>query len=345
MIRAWMNGPHRRLNPLTGEWVIVSGQRANRPWQGQVESAGVKPAIQYDPQCYLCPGNPRAGGQRNPVYASTFVFENDFPALVPGATGEFSDERGLLVAKTEAGVCKVVCFSPRHDLSISQMEVPAITEVVNMWCEQDQQLSALPFIRHVQIFENRGAMMGASNPHPHGQIWASENVPNEVSKEAIHQNAYFTKHGSCLLCDYFSVERAGDRVVCENEGFLAVVPFWAIWPFEILLLGLRHVSRLGAMTSIEREQLADILRQVTRTYDALFGTPFPYTMGFHQQPANCSDGRGWHLHAHYVPPLLRGATIRKFMSGYELLATPQRDITAEWAAERLRKATPNGHHS
>jgi UDPglucose--hexose-1-phosphate uridylyltransferase len=266
------------------------------------------------------------------------VFENDFPALVPKDKAECSNERDLLIARSEAGVCKVVCFSPRHDLSISQMDVSAVADVVNTWCDQDRQLSALPFIRHVQIFENRGAMMGASNPHPHGQIWASESVPNEISKEEINQATYFAKHGSCLLCDYVSAEHEGERIVCRNQGFVAIVPFWAVWPFEILLVSVRHMTRLGGINHAEREQLADILQHITRTYDALFETTFPYTMGFHQQLSGGLDNPVWHLHAHYFPPLLRGATVRKFMAGYELLATPQRDITPEWAAARLRKA-------
>jgi UDPglucose--hexose-1-phosphate uridylyltransferase len=337
MILDWMDGPHRRLNRLTGEWVIVSAQRANRPWQGQMESTGETAPKQYDPECYLCPGNARAGGQRNPDYKSTFVFENDFPALVPGNNAQHTDGRDLFIARSEAGICKVVCFSPRHDLSLSQMELSAVAKVVDTWCDQDRALSAFPFVRHVQIFENRGAMMGASNPHPHCQIWASENVPNEVSKEEINQAAYLAKHGSCLLCDYVAAELNDERIVCRNPGFIAMVPFWAVWPFEILVVSARHLTRLGAMTSVEREQLADILQQIVRTYDALFEAPFPYTMGFHQQLSGEVDNPASHLHAHYFPPLLRSATVRKFMAGYELLATPQRDITPEWAADRLRK--------
>jgi len=336
-----MEGPHRRLNRLTGEWVIVSAQRADRPWQGQIEAAAEAPPA-YDPQCYLCPGNARVGGRRNPDYQATYVFENDFPALIPGESEECSDESGLFTAKTEAGVCKVVCFSPRHDLSIPKMDVSAITRVVDTWCEQDQQLSTLPFIRHVQIFENRGAAMGASNPHPHGQIWASENIPNEISKEEINQSAYLASHGSCLLCDYLAAERGSERIVYQNSAYVAMVPFWAMWPFEILLIGTKHLSRLSALTSVERELLADALQHITRAYDALFESPFPYTMGIHQQLSGVPDNPAWHLHAHYFPPLLRSATVRKFMAGYELLATPQRDITPELAAARLRKAAISG---
>jgi len=320
--------------------VIVSAQRATRPWQGQVEAVPDTPPKQYDPECYLCPGNERAGGIRNPQYSSTFVFDNDFPALIPGESNVGSEERDLLIAKGEPGVCRVVCFTPRHDLSISQMDQSAVTRVVDTWCDQDRQLSELPFVRYVQVFENRGAMMGASNPHPHCQIWAGESIPNELLKEQINQTEYLQKHGSCLLCDYVSIEKGRDRIVYANAGFVAMVPFWAIWPFEILVVSTRHMNGLNAINSGERELLADVLRRVTQCYDALFNSPFPYTMGFHQQPSGEPVNSAWHLHAHYFPPLLRGATIRKFMAGYELLATPQRDVTPEWAADRLRRVAP-----
>jgi UDPglucose--hexose-1-phosphate uridylyltransferase len=332
----WMKWPHRRLNRLTGEWVIVSAQRAMRPWQGQVETTTESPSLRYDPNCYLCPGNARAGGVRNPNYESTFVFDNDFPALLPETSTGSLNERDLLIAQSEPGICRVVCFSPRHDLSISQMDQPAVAKVVDTWCDQDRELAAFPFVRYVQIFENRGAMMGASNPHPHGQIWASASIPNEILKEQVNQNAYFEKHASCLLCDYVSAEQNGERIVCANAGFIAMVPFWAVWPYEILVVSRRHFGGMQAMTLVEREQLADILRRITGAYDGVFCAPFPYSMGLHQQPVGQTEQAAWHWHAHYLPPLLRGATIRKFMAGYELLATPQRDVTPEWAADRLR---------
>lgn len=336
MNAAWMDGPHRRLNRLTGEWIIVSAQRAMRPWLGQIEKTQSAPRKEYDPECYLCPGNLRAEGRRNPQYKSTFVFDNDFPALLPNQPIAKLEDRDLFVAESESGNCKVVCFSPRHDLSIPQMDQASVTAVVSTWCDQERELSALPFVKYVQIFENRGAMMGASNPHPHCQIWSSASVPNEIAKEENSQRDYFEKHGSCLLCDYVAAERGGERIVCANPGFVALVPFWALWPFEILVVSTRHISRIDAMTAPERELLADIMRQITASYDALFDAPFPYSMGLHQQLSNAPESPYWHLHAHYFPPLLRSATIRKFMAGYELLATPQRDITPEWAAERLR---------
>jgi UDPglucose--hexose-1-phosphate uridylyltransferase len=333
-----IQGPHRRLNCLTGEWVIVSAQRASRPWQGQIEKPPAAARKEYDPECYLCPGNLRAEGRRNPRYDSTFVFDNDFPALLPDQPAVKVAHRDLLVAESESGTCRVVCFSPRHDLSIPEMDQRAVTAVVNTWCDQEHQLSASPGIQYVQIFENRGAMMGASNPHPHCQIWSSSSIPNEIAKEENSQRSYFEKHSSCLLCDYIDAERGGERVVCSNEGFVALVPFWALWPFEILVVSTRHSSRIGDLTGEERELLADIMRQVTSGYDAVFDAPFPYSMGLHQQLSRSPEAPYWHFHAHYFPPLLRSATIRKFMAGYELLATPQRDVTPEWAADRLRRS-------
>jgi UDPglucose--hexose-1-phosphate uridylyltransferase len=334
----WMERPHRRLNPLTGAWVLVSPQRAQRPWQGKTEQVATRAAAPYDPTCYLCPGNERAGGIRNPQYTSTFVFDNDFPALTRSSLGGSLNEKDLLVAAPERGVCRVMCFTPRHDLSIPSMEMNALKAVVETWRAESISLRSLPFVKYVQIFENRGELMGASNPHPHCQMWAVENTPNEVSMEDHRQAEYAQVHSACMLCDYTRLEAHGERVVCENESFLAVVPFWATWPFEIIVLSKRHYARLEDTTEMEREQLGGILRDVTRRYDALFETPFPYTMGFHEQPQDSAAGAAaWHFHAHYYPPLLRSATVRKFMVGFELLAGPQRDITAEMAAARLRE--------
>lgn len=330
--------PHRRYNPLTREWVLVSPHRTERPWQGQVEEATAELQPEYDPSCYLCPGNGRAGKERNPQYGSTFVFDNDFAALRPETPEGGIDERGLIVAQAERGNCRVVCFSPRHDLTIGRMRVEDIGNVVDTWVAQYQELGALSFINYVQIFENRGAMMGASNPHPHGQIWANENAPNEAAKEGRTQNDYYSAHQSCLLCDYLDLElNAEARAVCENDSFLALVPFWAIWPFEIMIISKRHVTALDVLDDGERLALAGILKQVTNGYDNLFRVSFPYTMGFHQRPTDGAPHSEWHLHAHFYPPLLRSATIRKFMVGYELLAMPQRDITPESAAQRLRE--------
>jgi UDPglucose--hexose-1-phosphate uridylyltransferase len=331
--------PHRRFNPLTGDWILVSPHRNQRPWQGQTERQPEERELRYDPHCYLCPGNERAGGARNPLYETTFVFDNDFAALMRDVPrGAVSDEgKGVFIAETEAGVCRVVCFSPRHDLALANMDVPSIRKVVDVWAEQYRELGAMPEINHVQIFENRGEMMGCSNPHPHGQIWANNTVPNVPRIEQASLTRYRELNHSCLLCDYIEMERgAGERIVCENQHFVAVVPFWATWPFEILLCSKSHVPDLAALDSTARTSLADILKRITTRYDNLFETPFPYTMGFHQQPTDGVDHPEWHAHAHFCPPLLRSATVRKFMVGYELLAAPQRDITPESAAERLR---------
>jgi UDPglucose--hexose-1-phosphate uridylyltransferase len=333
--------PHRRYNPLTREWVLVSPHRMQRPWQGREEdeAAAVRPA--YDPDCYLCPGNARAGGARNPSYRSTFVFENDFAALTSGVPpcGKV-DRDGLIVAHAERGICRVVCFSPRHDLDVPAMETAQIRDVIDVWAAQYRELEAVPWIRHVQIFENRGAMMGASNPHPHCQIWSNASLPVEVKKEQGAFRSYFKSHGSCLLCRYLVLEaESGERVVLENDDFVALVPFWAVWPFETMVVSRMHCSNLDQLDDRARYGLAGIMKELTVRYDNLFRTAFPYSMGFHQCPTDGRPHPEWHLHAHYYPPLLRSATVRKFMVGYELLANPQRDITAEAAAGRLRFAT------
>jgi UDPglucose--hexose-1-phosphate uridylyltransferase len=333
----WKREPHRRFNPLTGEWVLVSPHRTARPWQGQVEEIAGARQPDYDPQCYLCPGNARAGGVRNPDYTSTFVFDNDFAALKPDTPLERFDRDGLLIAESEPGLCRVVCFSPRHDLTIANMEPAGLRRVVDVWAEQFAELGALPFIRCVQIFENRGAMMGASNPHPHCQIWSNHAIPNEIAKETAAQEAWHEGRGTCLLCEYVRREQVSrERVVEENPGFLAVVPFWAVWPFETMVLPKRHMTGIDGLADAERDDLAGILQRTTARYDRLFQAPFPYSMGFHQRPTDGEAHEEWHWHAHFYPPLLRSATVRKFLVGYEMLATPQRDITAEAAAERLR---------
>jgi UDPglucose--hexose-1-phosphate uridylyltransferase len=333
----WKQDPHRRLNALTGEWVLVSPHRTQRPWQGQVEKPALSAQPEYDPECYLCPGNPRAGGARNPQYTSTFVFDNDFAALKPGTPIDRVESGGLLVAESEPGVCRVLCFSPEHNLTMANMAPADLRVVVDAWAEQFLDLGARPDINYVLIFENRGAMMGASNPHPHCQIWSTRDLPNEIVKEQRRQATWRQEHGSCLLCDYAHIELAGrERVVEENEGFLAVVPFWAVWPFEAMVISKRHLGGMDELTEAERSQLAEILNRVTARYDRLFQVSFPYSMGFHQRPTDGAAHPEWHLHAHFLPPLLRSATVRKFMVGYELLGTPQRDITPESAAERLR---------
>jgi UDPglucose--hexose-1-phosphate uridylyltransferase len=330
--------PHRRFNPLTGDWVLVSPQRTQRPWQGHMEESAA-PALSYDPECYLCPGNRRAGGVRNPDYQSTFVFTNDFAALKPESSELRDDEscRELLLSESERGTCKVVCFSPRHDLTLARMSVSEIVQVVKVWVEQFSELSAMPYINYVQIFENRGEMMGCSNPHPHGQIWANERIPNEPRRELESQKAYLHRHGACLLCDYLQLElKAGSRLVIDEANFAALVPFWAVWPYEVLLLSKTHVGDMHPVDAAMRDGIAAILKRLTTRYDNLFKTPFPYSMGFHQAPTDGEAHPEWHLHAHFYPPLLRSATVRKFMVGYEMLASPQRDITPEAAASVLR---------
>ncbi len=332
--------PHRRFNPLKDEWVLVSPQRATRPWQGQVEAVVAPAVLAFDPGCYLCPGNTRSGGQVNPAYTGTFVFENDFAVLRPDTPAwEMADE-GLLRAQSEPGRSRVVCFSPRHDLTLARMDVRDVERVVETWAGEYTELGGDPRINSVMIFENRGAMVGCSNAHPHGQIWANRSLPDETVKELSTQGAWFRSHGSTMLSDYLQLElRRRDRIVVENEAFVVVVPFWAVWPFEVLLMSRRAVSALDELTQGERAALAAILQELTIRYDNLFQTSFPYTMGFHQRPTDGQAHPEFHLHAHYYPPLLRSATVKKFMVGYELMAGPQRDITAEAAARRLREVS------
>jgi UDPglucose--hexose-1-phosphate uridylyltransferase len=330
--------PHRRFNPLAEEWVLVSPHRAQRPWQGRMEPLPGDSSMIYDPLCYLCPGNARAGGEKNPQYRGTFVFENDFAALKPDLPrGEYCED-DLFVARSEKGRCRVVCFSPRHDLTLARMSVAAIESLVDTWCDEFAMLAKLPDVRAVQIFENRGQMMGCSNAHPHGQIWANETVPDELAREAVSQKKYFEQHGVSMLGNYLQSELEKKvRLVCGNEHFAAVVPFWAVWPYETILISRRDVAALPDLGTDERKGLAEILRQIAIRYDNLFQTPFPYTMGFHQAPTDAQAHSGFHLHAHFFPPLLRSATVRKFMVGYEMLAMPQRDTTPEWAAQQLRE--------
>ena len=333
--------PHRRYNPLLDEWVLVSPHRTKRPWQGQIEKLPPENRLEHDPACYLCPGNERAGGIHNPQYTETFVFTNDFAALLADTPAGNFGEGSLMHAQAVRGTSRVICFSPRHDLTLPEMDAGDIRHVVDVWAEQLHDLGGT--YRWVQIFENKGSAMGASNPHPHGQIWAGDFLPTLPAKEDANQRAYFQRHGEALLVDYAAQEMTdGARTIVMNDHWLAVVPYWAVWPFETLLLPRRHVLRLTELTGDERDQLADILKQLTTRYDNLFEVSFPYSMGWHGAPTGdliSEDHRHWQLHAHFYPPLLRSATVRKFMVGYEMLAEAQRDLTAEQVAARLRDVT------
>lgn len=335
---------HRRFNPLTSEWVLVSPHRARRPWQGQTEKASRPASVAHDPTCYLCAGNLRVNGARNPDYKATFVFDNDFAALVPDTPPDLLDDDGLLVTEGESGICRVVCFSPRHDLTLARMSVDDIDKVVDTWVEQYIDLGRRPDIGAVQIFENRGEAMGCSNPHPHGQIWASRHPPNETAKETKCQLAYFNDKGRSMLVDYLGKEKEqNERIVYENDHFVVLVPFWAVWPFETMILPKRRIGGMDEMMIDERYSLADAISNVTIRYDNLFETSFPYSMGLHQRPTDGKLHEEWQFHIHFYPPLLRSATVKKFMVGFEMLGSPQRDITAEMAARRLR-SLPTIHY-
>ncbi|MBN2035564.1 MAG: UDP-glucose--hexose-1-phosphate uridylyltransferase [Chitinispirillaceae bacterium] len=334
---SWTQHPHRRFNPLLNEWILVSPHRTGRPWQGKTDDLVLGSAPAHDPDCYLCPGNKRADGSVNPAYDRSFVFTNDFSALYPQAPDAEINEGGLLCAKSEKGVCRVICYSPRHDLTMSRMSVESISAVVDLWADQYDELGSRNDISYVQIFENKGRQMGCSNPHPHGQIWANQTVPEIPAKESTAQRVFRESRNKCLLCEYLRLEQARqERLVLENDSFVALVPFWAVWPYEVMLLPKVHSTAVSGLSPSERNDLADALKRITTRYDNLFHCDFPYSMGIHQQPTDGNEHPEWHVHFHFLPPLLRSATVQKFMVGYELLAMPQRDITAELAAERLR---------
>ena len=328
--------PHRRLNILTGEWVLVSPHRNKRPWQGKTETMAPDTRPSYDPTCYLCPGNQRAGGLHTPAYTCAYAFTNDFSALLPD-TPEADIQDGLLVAKSERGICRVVCFSPNHALTLAEMAEPDILQVIELWQREYAELGSRPGINHVQIFENKGDIMGCSNPHPHGQIWAQSAIPNEVAKKSAQQKIWFDKNGKSLLSQYLEQERRlGERIVLENEHFTALTPFWAVWPYEVMIIPNRQQQHIGQLTANEKNAFAAILKALTIRLDNIFETAFPYSAGIHQAPTDGSEHPEWHWHFSFYPPLLRSATVKKFMVGYEMFGESQRDITAEQAAERLR---------
>ncbi|ALM48906.1 galactose-1-phosphate uridylyltransferase [Flavobacterium psychrophilum] len=335
--------PHRRYNPLTGEWILVSPHRNKRPWQGQKEAANNTRLPQYDPECYLCAGNTRSNGVTNEQYTDVFVFDNDFPSLL---TDEVTtpESSSLFQLKPERGINKVICFSPRHDLTIPEMEVSALVKVAEAWKQQYKELGSKDFINHVQIFENKGAVMGCSNPHPHGQIWAQSSLPTRVEKTQANLLAHYEKNGTSLLADYLAEELVKqERLVIENDHFAVVVPFWATWPYETMIISKRHFGNITEMTDEETQAFAEILKRVTVKYDNLFNTSFPYSSGIHQTPTDGKPHPEWHFHMHFYPPLLRSATVKKFMVGYEMMAEAQRDISAEKSAQILRDL-PETHY-
>jgi UDPglucose--hexose-1-phosphate uridylyltransferase len=330
--------PHRRYNPLTRDWVLVSPHRTQRPWQGQTEKTAPPVSPSYDPACYLCPGNARAAGQHNPAYTTTFAFDNDFPALLPDTPPARLDDSGLLQARSERGACRVVCFSPDHSLTLARMTVAQIRPVVDTWAAEFEELLARPYINHVQIFENRGEMMGCSNPHPHCQIWAQESIPMEIQKELKQFKAYSSRKKRGLLIDYLKLElRLKDRVVFENSSCAVVIPYWAVWPYETMIIPKRRFSTILQLKPDERKDFAGAMRIITVKYDNLFKTSFPYSAGLHQAPTDGRQHNEWHFHMHFYPPLLRSAQVKKFIVGYEMLAEPQRDITPEQSAATLQK--------
>ena len=343
MTQEFNTRPHRRYNILTGEWILVSPHRTKRPWQGRLEKVAGEERPSYDADCFLCPGNTRASGDKNPEYKDPYTFQNDFSALLPDGPQE-NFNNGLLTAKAETGICRVVCFSPDHSLTLPVMRTRDIVKVIQKWKEEYRDLGSREGINYVQIFENKGDMMGCSNPHPHGQIWSQLSVPVEVEKKSAHQLEHWQKNRSSLLGDYLKQElELKERLVLENEHFAALVPYWAIWPYETTIIPKRQMQHIGKLNVEEEVAFAEILKLLTTKYDNLFQTSFPYSSGIHQQPTDGKDHLHWHFHMSFYPPLLRSKTVKKFMVGYELFAGPQRDITAEQAAETLREL-PEVHY-
>ena len=329
--------PHRRYNPLLDEWILVSPQRAKRPWQGQNEVISDEKKPEYDETCYLCPGNERINGGTNPKYESCYVFDNDFPALLKNEVSFDLQQEDLFKINPERGINRVICFSPKHNVTLAEMQIPEIENVIKVWKEQYLELGAIDYINHVQIFENKGSVMGCSNPHPHGQIWAQSSLPTQVKKTQDNLLKYYQKTGKSLLKDYVDNElQKKERIIAENEHFVLLVPFWATWPYETMIISKRHFSNIAEITEEEIKSYAEMIHIITVKYDNLFKTSFPYSAGIHQAPTDGLPHGEWHFHMHFYPPLLRSATVKKFMVGYELLAEAQRDLTAEQSAEILR---------
>ncbi len=329
--------PHTRLNILTGEWVLVSPHRMKRPWQGKIEALPKQDRPAYDPTCNLCPGNVRADGTINPSFTGPYVFTNDFSALLPNTPTGGENINDLLISKSASGICRVICFSPDHSLTLPSMSQEAIEQVIAIWKSEFIALSANSTIRYIQIFENKGEIMGCSNPHPHGQIWASSDIPVELEKETRQQEAYYAKNATTLLSAYLETELSQkERIILENQHFVALVPYWAVWPYETMIVSKRHIQQITQFTTEEDKAFAEILKALTIKYDKLFDVSFPYSAGMHQMPVNNGNYQGWHWHMHFYPPLLRSATVKKFMVGYEMLANPQRDITPEQVVQTLK---------
>ena len=338
MLQYNFNYPHRRKNILTGDWVLVSPHRTDRPWQGEISGGEDHSRPEYDPKCYLCPGNKRANGEVNPQYKDTFVFTNDFPALLENKENYSLNKNDILLAKSENGICKVINYSPRHDLTLAEMKEKAIEKVIETWRSEFKLLGSNKEIKNVQIFENKGVMMGNSNPHPHCQIWAQKSMPTEITKELRQFRKYFKKHNRSILQDYLKLElKLNERIVYQNESFVILIPYWAVWPYETLIISKRKIGNILQFREKEVKDFANALKIITTKYDNLFQTSFPYSCGMHQTPTDGKLYKEWHFHMHYYPPLLRSAKIKKFMVGYEMLAEPQRDITPEYSADVLKK--------
>ncbi len=330
------NTSHRRYNILTDEWILVSPHRTKRPWDGKKDQVTLPSKITYDENCYLCPNNKRANGDVNPNYTGTYSFKNDFAAIVENVKEE-EYHNGLLTAKTEEGICKVICFSPNHSLTLPLMSISEITEVIRLWQKEYKDLGNMKNINHVQIFENKGSIMGCSNPHPHGQIWAQSTIPEVVQKKQSQQLKYFEKNNRSLLGDYLKQElELNERIVLNNEHFVALVPYWAVWPYETMIIPKKHYQNILQLNHDEIQDFADIIKKLTTKYDNLFKISFPYSSGIHQSPTD-KEHPEWHFHFSFYPPLLRSAEVKKFMVGYEMFANPQRDITAEQAAAKLKE--------